>query len=73
MDTPLIRLTCPHFVIRGAVGGDKQIGHVVVPSSRRAADPLADAEAEERGTMICKISCHWKKLQKQGKVGNDKQ
>ena len=25
--------TCPHLVIRGAVGGDKQIGHVKTPLS----------------------------------------
>lgn len=25
----MLELTCPHFVMRGAEGGDRQIGHVV--------------------------------------------
>lgn len=55
-----IKLTCPHFVMRGAVGGDKQIGQVVFPSSCPMMFPFdaTDASAEERGMIICKISCH---------------
>ena len=45
--------TCPHFVILGAVGGERQIGQVVNPSSWDADSPfeLAEAIAEVRGTM----------------------
>jgi hypothetical protein len=58
------RLTCPHLVIRGAVGGERQIGHVVCPSSwlNDTAPAAADASADERGMMTCNMSCHWKKL-----------
>lgn len=50
--------------MRGAVGDERQMGHVVFPSScpERSTLDAADASAEERGMMICKISCHWKKL-----------
>lgn len=45
--------TCPHFVILGAVGVARQIGHVVNPSSWDVDPPfeLAEAIAEVRGTM----------------------
>ena len=56
--------TCPHFVILGAVGGARQIGHAVNPSSCDTDSPLklAAAIAEVRGMMIWRMSCHWKKL-----------
>lgn len=61
------QLTCPHFVIRGAVGGERHIGHVVWPSTSTDSSPgaVTDANADERGMITCKISCHWKKLCKQ--------
>lgn len=45
--------TCPHLVILGAVGGARQIGHVVNPSSWDTDSPLelAEAIAEVRGIM----------------------
>lgn len=45
--------TCPHFVILGAVGEARQIGHVVNPSSWDTDSPfeLAAAIAEVRGMM----------------------
>jgi len=45
--------TCPHLVILGAVGGARQIGHVVNPSSWDTDSPfeLAEAIAEVRGMM----------------------
>lgn len=45
--------TCPHLVILGAVGGARQIGHVVNPSSWDADSPfeLAEAIAEVRGMI----------------------
>lgn len=59
-------LTCPHFVIRGALGGDKHIGHVVKPSSLLSRSELADvdASADDRGMITWRISCHWKNLAK---------
>ncbi len=59
------RLTCPHLVMRGAVGGERQIGQVVCPSSCKELLPppaAAAASAELRGMIICSMSCHWKKL-----------
>ena len=49
--------------MRGAVGGDRQIGQLVFPSSYPAASPLEERDASaEGGTIICKMSYHWKKL-----------
>jgi len=59
------RLTCPHLVMRGAVGGERQIGQFVCPSSCEGLSPppaAAAASAELRGMITCSISCHWKKL-----------
>ena len=59
------RLTCPHLVMRGAVGGERQMGQVVYPSSLEELSPppaAAAASAELRGMIICSMSCHWKKL-----------
>jgi hypothetical protein len=63
-DSSRITLTCPHFVMRGAVGGERQIGQVVCPSSRPNRSPLAaaDANADDRGMITCNISCHWKNM-----------
>lgn len=56
-------LTCPHFVIRGAVGGERHMGHVVYPSSWVHSLPLAaEVNADERGMITWSMSCHWKKL-----------
>lgn len=55
------RLTCPHFVILGAVGGDRHIGHVVKPSSS-SLPAEAEASADDRNIITWRISCHWKKL-----------
>lgn len=59
-----ISRTCPHFVILGAVGGARQIGQDVNPSSWDMVSPLAAALAiaEVRGIIIWRMSCHWKKL-----------
>jgi hypothetical protein len=59
-----VKLTCPHLVMRGHTGGERQIGHVVRPSSREMVSPSvkADAMTDERGIMTCKMSCHWKEL-----------
>src|SRR5260221_9213774 len=51
--------------MRGAVGGERQIGHVMFPSSCKGLSPppaAAAASAELRGMITCSISCHWKKL-----------
>lgn len=59
------RLTCPHLVMRGVVGGERQIGQVVCPSSSKELLPppaAAAASAELRGMIIWSMSCHWKKL-----------
>jgi hypothetical protein len=54
-----VSLTCPHFVIRGAIGLDRQIGHDVCPSARLDSTvPMM----EDRGMMTCKISRHCRKL-----------
>ena len=55
-------LTCPHFVMRGAVGGERQIGQVVSPSPCVGKSPLAAAcaIADDRGIITCMMSCHWK-------------
>lgn len=63
-DLSQIALTCPHLVMRGAVGGARQIGHVVWPSSWANRSPLAAAvaKADDLGTMTCKMSGHWKNM-----------
>jgi hypothetical protein len=53
--------TCPHFVIRGAMGLERQIGQETSESPDRLLEE-ADADAEDRGTSICIISCHGREL-----------
>lgn len=56
-------LTCPHRVILGAVGGDRQIGHVVRSSSSLYDPAIGDLG----GKITCRISSHWKNLVNNGK------
>jgi hypothetical protein len=53
--------TCPHFVIRGATGLDRQIGQEASESPDELLEE-ADANAEDRGTSICIISFHGRYL-----------
>lgn len=50
----VLRRTWPHLVMRGADGGERQIGQVVLPSSAPCVVlgvELASASADARGTM----------------------
>ena len=54
----VMSLTCPHLVILGAVGGERQIGQTVTPSSGLvwSLGPEVDANADVRGTMTWRTS-----------------